>query len=246
MRKAKPASVPPLQSSQPEFWSGPDATDATVWHENETSFRRKPAPGGAALPRRHQNTAAKVLPHSPTAAERRGEGPSPSKAPSEVARAIYILQAQDKFLEKAREALNRMQELAILSQQTVPAHRQLCLEEFETLISFLEQLAETEIDGVKLFRSSNLILNLPGKSDKLVLPAVDLGHLAFRSALALSIADSESAGKALGVLQDTLRFISISRSMIAGNLGRLAFINSRAEHAKQALFPTAHKKQVKR
>lgn len=220
MRKSRTAAVSSVATSPAEVWSGSAVTDAIVWPEKETNFFRK-------------RVAGKRL------RETRGE------IPSELARAVYILQAQDKFLEKAREALERMQELAILVQQTVRTHRELCLEEFETLVTFLEKLGETEVEGIKLFRGSNLVLNLPGSSDKLVLPAVDLGHVTFQAALGSTIADSASAGKTLGVLADALRFISIARSTTAGNLNRLAFIESRTEHAKQALFPKSRKKHAK-
>src|SRR5690349_16180169 len=124
---------------------------------------------------------------------------------SELSRAIFTCQAQEKFLQKAREALDRMLELAILVQQSVSDERDKCLDEFDTLITFLEKLAETEIEGVKLFKSPNLIVNLPDQSDTLVLPGVDLNHDSFRAALRANVSDPISAGAALGTIQRAVR-----------------------------------------
>ena len=157
---------------------------------------------------------------------------------SELARALFITQAQEKFLQKAREALDRMLELAILAQQSVP-ERKSCLDEFETLISFLEKLADTEIEGIKLFGTPNLIVHLAEQSDTLVLPGIDLHHPSFRAALSARIADPVTAGAALATLQNAGRWLAIGRSLLAANLQKLTFLASEVESAKQVLFPSA-------
>ena len=177
-------------------------------------------------------TDATVWRESDTATAR-----SASASTSPLERALFIVQAQEKFLQKAREALERMLELAILAQQSVPAYRELYLEEFETLVSFLEKLSDTEIEGIKLFQTPNLIVHLPDESDTLVLPGIDLHHPSFRAALSAKIDDPVSSGAALGALQNAGRWLAIGRSLTATNLERLNFLHQRMDQVKQVVLP---------
>ena len=160
---------------------------------------------------------------------------------SQVGRALFITQAQDKFLQKGREALDRMLELTILCQGAADPQQATWLEEFETLISFLEKLADTEIDGIRLFRTANLIVDLPDQSDTLILPGIDLNHPAFRCALNAKIGNRCDHSPIIAALQNANRWIAIGRSMIAANLERLFFLDQRLDvvKARVLLLPTA-------
>jgi hypothetical protein len=214
----------------PQIWDAAAVNDAMSCPESETNFGLEPL---AEPTRGEARPTGNITPLAhPT------EG---GVQESELARAIFVCQAQEKFLQKAREALDRMLELAILAQQSVSDERNACLEEFDTLVAFLEKLAETEIEGVKLFKSPNLIVRLPQQSDTLVLPGVDLNHESFRAALRTNVSDPVSAGAALGTVQRAVRWLVLSGALVSTNLQRLAFLDQRTEDIKQVNFPTLSK-----
>lgn len=201
----------------PQIWDAAAVNDAMACPENETNFGLEPLAESA---------------------RRDGRPAQGGGQESELTRVIFVCQAQEKFLQKAREALDRMLELAILAQQSVSDERNACLEEFDTLVAFLEKLADTEIEGAKLFGSPNLIVKLPEQSDTLVLPGVDLNHESFRAALRTNVSDPVSAGAALGTVQRAVRWLVLSGALVSTNLQRLAFLDQRTEDLKQVNFPT--------
>jgi hypothetical protein len=199
-------------------WPLVSSNESMVWPESETSFWRQqheePAPAGQST----QRARARVL----------------LPAPSPVAKAIFLCKAQAKFLDKAREALERMQQLAILAQQSAADAREACLEEFDTLISFLDKLSDTEIEGDKLFQNAHTIVPLDG-DNRLVMSGIDLSAEIFRSVLRVRIATAEAASHALAILQKGLRFITINREILSSNIGRLFFARDRLDEVKASL-----------
>ena len=198
-------------------WPLVSTSETMVWPESETSFWRQ------------QNEDV-----PPEARARRRHVPVLPAAKTPVTQAIFLCKAQGKFLDKARESLQRMQELAILVQQSEESERSACLEEFDTLISFLEKLADTEIDGVKLFQNTNAIVPLDG-DNRLIMAGIDLNCERFRSVFHVRIATAEDAAQALGALQRALRFITINREILSSNVGRLFFARDRLDDVKASL-----------
>lgn len=198
-------------------WPLVSSNETMVWPESETSFWRQQEQGRAQEPEATPPPRARVLP----------------VAPPEIAGAIFLCKAQGKFLDKAREALERMQALAILAQQTTP-DRDGCLEEFETLIAFLDKLAETEIEGVKLFHSANQIVPLEA-DNRLIMAGIDLNAEVFRAVLRARIGTAADASQALAALQKGLGFITINREILSANVGRLFFARNRLDEVKQNL-----------
>jgi hypothetical protein len=189
-----------------------------VWPESETSFWRQQHGENNSEHDAPRRSRARIVPASR----------------SPIAQAIFLCKAQGKFLDKAREALQRMQELAILVQQSSTSEREACLEEFDTLIAFLDKLADTEIDGVKLFHSANDIVALEG-DNRLIMAGIDLNSDIFRGVLHARIASPEEASQALGVLQKGLRFITINREILSSNVGRLFFARDGLDEVKASL-----------
>jgi hypothetical protein len=201
-------------------WPLVSANETMVWPESETSFWRQ-----QHEPQHDQ--------HEPEAMRRPRARVLPASKPP-IAQAIFLCKAQGKFLDKAREALQRMQELAILVQQPSASEREACIEEFDTLIAFLDKLADTEIDGVKLFHSANDIVPLEG-DNRLIMAGIDLNSDIFRSVLRARIASPEEASQALAVLQKGLRFITINREILSSNVGRLFFARDGLDEVKASL-----------
>jgi len=147
-----------------------------------------------------------------------------------------MCKAQGKFLDKAREAIERMQLLAAQVQQSpagaspTEAYR----EEFDTLVSFLEKLSETEIDGTKLFQNANTIVPLES-DNRLIMSGIDLSAEIFQAVVRVRITTPEDATQALPALQKGLRFITINREILSSNVGRLFFARDRLDEVKRSL-----------
>lgn len=199
-------------------WPLVSSNETMVWPESETSFWRQQTNEHAEEPANRSTARARVLPT-----------PRPP-----IGQAIFLCKAQAKFLDKTREALQRMQELAILAQQSTAEGREDCLEEFETLVAFLDKLADTEIDGVKLFHTSNDIVPLDG-DNRLIMAGIDLSSEIFRGVLRARITTAEDASLALATLQKGLRFITINREILSSNVGRLFFARDRLDEVKESL-----------
>lgn len=202
-------------------WPLVSSSESMVWPESETSFWRQ----------QKQEDEPEQTPQHPRAR-------ALPAAPSPIARAIFLCKAQAKFLDKTREALQRMQELAILVQQSAATGRDACLEEFDTLVSFLDKLADTEIEGVKLFESANVIIPLEG-DNRLIMAGIDLNSESFRGVLRARIGTADEASSALAALQKAIRFIAINREILSSNIGRLFFTRDRLDEVKQSLQAAA-------
>src|SRR5437016_1620351 len=76
-------------------------------------------------------------------------------ANNNVGNAISFSQTQDGFLKKVSNALDRMSELAILSQDVTKtdADRALYDKEFQTLGAYITNVATKDFNGVSLFSS---------------------------------------------------------------------------------------------
>src|SRR5436190_8824141 len=199
-------------------WPLVSSNESMVWPESETSFWRQQTGGHALETAPPPRARSRIVPGS--------------KPP--VVQAIFLCKAQAKFLDKAREALQRMQELAILAQQSDSQSRESCIEEFDTLVAFLDKLAETEIDGVKLFQTANDIVPLDG-DNRLIMAGLDLNSEIFRSVLRARISTAEDASRAMAALQKGLHFITIDREILSSNVGRLFFARDHLDEVKESL-----------
>lgn len=200
-------------------WHLVSGNDTMVWPESETSFwrRQEQEHGQPPVTSRAGRTRTIALPQP------------------DMARALFLCKAQGKFLDKAREALARLQELAVLAQQA-PSNAPNGLDEFETLTAFLSELADTEIEGVKLFHTANLIVPLE-EDNRLIMAGIDLGAEAFQAVLRARINTAEEAERAVLTLQKGIRFLTINREILSTNIGRLFFARDHLEAAKENLQP---------
>ena len=219
-KRALPKEAVSLTNWKP--WPLVSSNETMVWPESETSFWRRQNEQHA-----QEQEHEEVRPRS-----RLLTAPAAPKPP--IAQAIFVCKAQAKFLDKAREALQRMQELAVLAQQSNAEGREGCIEEFDTLVAFLEKLTDTEIDGIKLFHNANDIVPLEG-DNRLIMAGIDLNSEIFRSALRARIGTAEDASRALVSLQKGLRFITINREILSSNVGRLFFARDGVDEVKESL-----------
>jgi len=81
-----------------------------------------------------------------------------SAAKTNVTNAISFNQTQDGFMSKVSKALDRMSELAILSQDVIKsnADRGLYQKEYSKLGAYIDDLATKDFNGVSLFGGASL------------------------------------------------------------------------------------------
>ncbi len=143
---------------------------------------------------------------------------------SNIANAISFSQTQDGFLKKVAKALDRMSELAILSQDITKqdADRALYHAEFSTLASYIQDLATKDYNGVSLFNGGTLDVTIDSDGNKFNMNGVDLlGSTSYTDALSGSVATASQADTALGLVKTAISAVSEDRAAIGAHVTRL-------------------------
>jgi flagellin len=152
-----------------------------------------------------------------------------------IGNAISFKQTQDGYLAKAAKALDRMSELATLSQDGTKTTTDLSLynKEYATLYSYLDGVDGQTFNGVDLFGdatgSSLAVLQddtgMAGKftSDGVVLNAVTSSVSGGTVASAISTAASASA--VMGAVKSAISTVATHRATIGADLSRLMMTN---------------------
>lgn len=142
-------------------------------------------------------------------------------ANNNIGNAISFSQTQDGFLNKVSKALDRMSELAILSQDTTKTNsdRSLYDAEFQTLNSYITDLSGKEFNGVSLFGgTSNLAVTTDDTTGKYTMTAVDatLGVTG-------DITSTTNAATALTAVRTAIDDLAKDRANVGANISRLTF-----------------------
>ena len=154
---------------------------------------------------------------------------------SNIGNAISFKQTQDGFLSKAAKALDRMSELATLSQDgtKTDADRSLYNKEFSTLYSYLDVVDSQTFNDVDLFTVSASKLTvlqddgavkLSGGLDYFESNGVDLGAIT-TSVSTASISSAASALAALTLVKSKISSVAEHRATIGADLSRLMMTN---------------------
>jgi flagellin len=143
---------------------------------------------------------------------------------SNIANAISFSQTQDGFLKKVAKALDRMSELAILSQDITKQDpdRALYHAEFSTLASYIADLATKDYNGVSLFDAATLEVTIDSDGNKFSMTGVDLvGSTSYTDALNASVTTASDADTALGLVKTAISQVSADRAAIGAHVTRL-------------------------
>jgi len=141
-----------------------------------------------------------------------------------IANAISFNQTQDGFLKKVSKALDRMSELAILSQDITKtdADRSLYHAEFSTLASYIQDLGTKDYNGISLFDGSAKDVTIDSDGHKFNMTGVDLlGATSYTNALSASVATLAGAATALDAVKTAISELSKDRAVIGANVTRL-------------------------
>jgi len=146
-------------------------------------------------------------------------------ANNNVGNAISFSQTQDGFLKKVSNALDRMSELAILSQDVTKtdADRALYDKEFQTLGAYITNVATKDFNVVSLFSSSSLSVTTDGDTGTFSMTGIDLGATAYTTATGAGVATSTAAATALSDVKAAITQLATDRATIGANVSRLTY-----------------------
>jgi flagellin len=116
-------------------------------------------------------------------------------ARNNVGNAVSFTQTQDGYLKKVAKALDRMSELAILSQDVTKTDgdRTLYNGEFQQLASFITNSAGKDFNGVSLFSSSALAVTIDSEGGTFSMAGINLAAGAYTTATGSSISTAATA-----------------------------------------------------
>ena len=146
-------------------------------------------------------------------------------AKSNVGNAISFSQTQDGFMGKVAKALDRMSELAILSQDVTKSNsdRTLYHNEFSTLSSYITNVATKDFNGVSLFSSTALSVTTDSEGATFSMAGVDLGTATYTGLSTATVATAVGAASALTTVKSAISQLASDRAMAGASLSRLQY-----------------------
>lgn len=144
-----------------------------------------------------------------------------------VSNAVSFNQTQDGFLQKVGKALDRMSELSVLAQDVTKsnADRALYNAEFQTLGSYISDIATKDFNGVSLFTSTALSVTTDSEAATFSMSGVNLGASAYSTATGSNITSTANAATALTNVKAAITQLASDRGTVAANLQRLNMTN---------------------
>jgi flagellin len=154
-----------------------------------------------------------------------------------VGNAVSYTQTQDGFLKKASKALDRMSELAVLSQDITKtdSDRSLYNQEFAQLGSYITDIAGKDFNGVSLFDSASKSVTIDSDANKWSMSGVNLGAAAYTTATAGNIATTSGAATALTNVKSAISQLSTDRATVGASLTRLNYTSEQLSVQKTNL-----------
>lgn len=145
-------------------------------------------------------------------------------ANSNVGNALSFSQTQDGFLTKIKNALDRMSELSILSQDVTKtdSDRSLYDKEFQTLASYITNVAGRDFNGVSLFSSSALGVTIDSEGTTFSMTGINLGSTSYTSATGANVATTTAAVSALTNVKTAITQLATDRATVGANMSRLS------------------------
>ena len=146
-------------------------------------------------------------------------------AKSNVANAMSFTQTQDGYLKRVSKALDRMSELAILSQDVTKtdSDRSLYNNEFSQLASYITSAGTKDFNGVSLFSGNNLDVTIDSEGSTFAMGGLSLASTTYTNATGASISTTTAAASALTAVTSAITELSSNRAMIGAYQARLNY-----------------------
>jgi flagellin len=141
-------------------------------------------------------------------------------ASNNVGDANSFNQTQDGYLQQVSSALNRMSELAIQSQDVTKSDsdRSLYDQEFQTLASFIKDVATKDFNGVSLFDGQGLTVTTDADGNTFAMTGVDiLGSTSYTNVVGV---DSATKGDSIDTIDNSktaLTAVKVAISQLAAD-----------------------------
>jgi flagellin len=152
-----------------------------------------------------------------------------------ISNAVSFVQTQDGFLKKTQKALDRMSELAVLSQDVTKtdADRGLYDKEFAELGKYITDISTKDFNGVTLFASGaatviNQAVTIDSDAKTFLMTGVDLNNnsaIGKASATSVQVDTVAHAVTTLGLVKSAITQLSSDRAQVGANLTRLNMTN---------------------
>jgi flagellin len=143
-----------------------------------------------------------------------------------VTNAISFSQTQDGFMSKVSKALDRMSELAILSQDVTKGTADLALyqKEFDKLGAYIDDLGTKDFNGVSLFDGAARNVTTDSDGNTFAMDGVALTG-AYATATAGDISTTTGAATALTNVKLAITQLATDRATVGSNVTRLNYTN---------------------
>ena len=160
-----------------------------------------------------------------------------SATKNNIGNGISFNQTQDGFMSKVSKALDRMSELAILSQDVTKANadRALYQKEYTTLGGYIDDLGTKDFNGVSLFGGTALSVTIDSDGNKYSMTGVDLADAAYTDATTGNISTTAGAATALTDVKAAITQLATDRATVGANITRLSYTNEQLSVLRENL-----------
>ena len=154
-----------------------------------------------------------------------------------VGNATSYTQTQDGFLQKVGKALDRMSELAVLSQDVTKtdSDRGLYNKEFQQLGSYVTDIATKDFNGVSLFAATDKSVTIDSDAGKWSMSKIDLGASSYTTATASNVSTSSGAMTALTAVKAAIVTLTSDRATAGSTIARLNYTSDQLKVQKTNL-----------
>jgi flagellin len=158
-------------------------------------------------------------------------------ASNNVGNATSLNQTQDGYLQKVSDALSRMSELSVLSQDVTKAtgDRALYNQEFAALGSYVTDVATKDFNGVSLFNGAALSVTTDSDANTFSNVGVNLGSTSYTSATGSTIDTIANARTALTNVKTAISQLATDRANVGSNIESLGYYSDQLSSLKNNL-----------
>jgi flagellin len=144
-------------------------------------------------------------------------------AQNNVGDALSFNQTQDGYLQQVTNALDRMSELSIQSQDVTKSDsdRSLYQQEFNTLAKYVNNVATKDFNGVSLFNGAAMTVTIDSDANTFSTTGVDMTTATFTTLGTDSVGTTAGAITALADVKSAISALAADRANIGANMETL-------------------------
>ena len=158
-------------------------------------------------------------------------------AKANVGNAVSFTQTQDGYMRNVAKALDRMSELAILSQDVTKsdADRSLYNLEYNQLGEYIQNTSTVDFNGVSLFSGNTLQVTIDSDGNTFNMSGVNLATSTYSSVTGANVSSTAGAAAALTSVKDAITQLATDRAKIGSFQSRLSFTAEQLTISKENL-----------